>query len=313
MVLFKILMSLIVFKHAMCLNNLILTKQQSLELTLIPCKNNEDCRDVGGVCVNEFCKCGDQPFCSEQTTILVNKIGESCTDNRECNVEHSQCTEGKCECMKDMVPTPNQKTCLKMSTGLGGECEDSVQCSAKTPSSHCQENKCVCQQHMHGHNGSCYKTVDLGQRCAETNECIKTEHSRCVEAKCTCEEEYVAGAAKCLIKAKGIDSPCSEDVQCVITLGSGSQCFNGYCRCKELFQVKNSTGKCVQDMLLGDKCETNADCHQPGSGESRLECILGDCKCKSDYQQFDGYCLSSSVALKPTSVLLGLFMLFLFF
>lgn len=48
-----------------------------------------------------------------------------------------------------------------VSTGLGGECEDNVQCSAKTPSSHCQENKCVCQQHMHGHNGSCYKTVGM--------------------------------------------------------------------------------------------------------------------------------------------------------
>lgn len=48
---------------------------------------------------------------------------------------------------------------MLVSEGIGSSCEDSVQCFSKTEFSGCQRNKCVCQQHTHEYNGSCYRDV----------------------------------------------------------------------------------------------------------------------------------------------------------
>lgn len=48
---------------------------------------------------------------------------------------------------------------ILVSEGLNTECEYSVQCYAKVENSGCQYNKCVCLEHMHDFNGSCYKNI----------------------------------------------------------------------------------------------------------------------------------------------------------
>ncbi|KAF7276993.1 hypothetical protein GWI33_009579, partial [Rhynchophorus ferrugineus] len=43
-----------------------------------------------------------------------------------------------------------------------------------------------------------------------------------------------------------------------------------------------------------DRCVSHSDCHSPEPGDNRLECILGECKCHSDYVEVYGYCTSGS-------------------
>ncbi|KAK9887580.1 hypothetical protein WA026_023388 [Henosepilachna vigintioctopunctata] len=127
---------------------------------LFPCLENSDCERVNGTCENLFCKCNNSYNCKAAIPILVNKLGESCETIKECNIEYSVCDENKkCSCINEYIHSSNERKCLKTASGLGGDCEESAQCYNKTPLTVCQENKCVCQQHMHEYNRSCYKNV----------------------------------------------------------------------------------------------------------------------------------------------------------
>lgn len=52
----------------------------------------------------------------------------------------------------------------------------------------------------------------------------------------------------CLPIAEKPNATCTDDIQCTTSLGKGSGCIGGYCKCKEIYQFKNSINKCVRDM-----------------------------------------------------------------
>ncbi|CAH0559403.1 unnamed protein product [Brassicogethes aeneus] len=301
---FKVLISFVVLKYTMS-TDLILRNTASGDI--IPCDTDDDCDDVEGKCIESFCNCNGSSVCMDEGGVLVTKIGESCKSNKNCNIDGAFCSRGRCICDIGMIASNSFKTCLSISDGLDSMCEENVQCAAITPFSLCQDNKCVCQQNRHPFNGTCYKTVEIGKKCADHIECSQTQHSECVDSTCRCKNDYGFSDTKCWPLVKGLGGPCTKDIQCKPILGYGSECYQGFCKCQDLFQLKNTTGKCVKDMLLGETCMDHFDCHQPGQGVSRLECILGECKCKSSYIKLDGYCLSSS---SNTSIFLPL-MLFL--
>lgn len=154
----------------------------------------------------------------------------------------------------------------------------------------------------------------LGLPCTRDEECSHTDFSSCRSDVCDCNQDYVKSKTdlKCLLKSQNFSSLCYEDIQCSSSFGFGSICDNGLCSCTELHQYKASINKCVLDarkssfvelpkdlitifLGLGEECSTHTDCHQPGHGESRLECIIGICKCKPDYFEDEGYCISSQL------------------
>ncbi|KAJ8933192.1 hypothetical protein NQ314_014165 [Rhamnusium bicolor] len=90
----------------------------------------------------------------------------------------------------------------------------------------------------------------LGQHCKNNGECSFVAFSECRNSKCTCIEKYVASTrgSRCLLVAKEVRSPCVDDAQCTRQLGGASGCMDGFCECKEMYQLKNDTNKCVRDM-----------------------------------------------------------------
>ncbi|KAJ8958293.1 hypothetical protein NQ318_017439 [Aromia moschata] len=144
--------------------------------------------------------------------------------------------------------------------------------------------------------------IELGQDCKELAECVFIEFAECKNSKCACVTNYVENRnrSRCLLVADGVGSVCVEDAQCKKQLGGASECKDGQCACKEMYQLKNATNTCVREMLLGDTCKDHSDCHGPYPGLSRLECILGVCKCRAMYNELDGYCISSSQKFKAS-------------
>ncbi|CAH1971230.1 unnamed protein product [Acanthoscelides obtectus] len=180
---------------------------------------------------------------------------------------------------------------------MGSSCIEDVQCYTKTAHTVCRDNKCDCHEHMHHHNGTCYNNVALSQACTTELECSLTHAAFCLRGKCSCLDSHAPNrnATKCLPVALGHGASCEDDVQCTVTLGGASECHQGTCTCKEMYQLKASIGKCVRDMLLGDTCAEVSDCHEPFEGNTtRLECILGVCKCQPSYVEVDGFCINSS-------------------
>ncbi|XP_018580304.1 prion-like-(Q/N-rich) domain-bearing protein 25 [Anoplophora glabripennis] len=264
-----------------------------------PCEGNDDCLDFGNdsTCGEDgFCICNSSKICIGKTGVVVTKVGLECVRNNDCKIEQAECSDGKCMCKTEHVASPDEKTCLKISEGIGSSCEDSVQCYSKIQFSGCQHNKCVCQQHTHEYNGSCYRDVELDQNCNNDGECAFVPFSECLNSKCSCMKRYVASikGSRCLPLAEGLRSSCVDNAQCTEILGSGSECSKGICDCKEMYQFNNKTNKCIIDILLGEICQKHSDCHEPLREASRLECILGECKCKSFYTEVNGYCISSS-------------------
>ncbi|XP_044757282.1 prion-like-(Q/N-rich) domain-bearing protein 25 [Coccinella septempunctata] len=267
---------------------------------LIPCKMDGDCTHYNGFCLDGFCKCNNSTFSCKlnQDSTLVNKIGESCQSTNECNLDSAFCGKNNtCVCEDGYLPSENKMKCLRTATRLGDDCEESAQCYSGIPSTGCHKDKCVCQPHMHEFNGSCYKNVGLGETCQLIEECSMTPHATCVKTKCQCRENYVSNGTVCLIKANGINFTCDADLQCKAQLGEGSECSYGSCKCKEVFHFKASINQCVHDILLNEQCGEHRDCHQPGTGPSRLECLVGVCKCKSPYLEEGGFCINSSTSV----------------
>lgn len=283
---------------------------------LIPCKTNTECAPYDGICDKQvgFCKCNNTFNCKlDAIRTLVNKLGETCQTTGDCNMDFSFCDDQKrCVCEEGYVVSENKMKCLASATRLGDDCEESGQCYHEIPSSGCYQKKCVCQDHMHEYNGSCYKNVGLGETCQLIGECSMTSHATCVKTKCQCRENYVSNGSECLLKANGLNFTCDADLQCKTQLGQGSECSNGSCKCSEVFHFKASINQCVHDILLNEQCGEHRDCHQPGTGPSRLECLLGVCKCKSPYLQEGSFCISSSTSVVVIrSILLFLGTMFL--
>lgn len=91
----------------------------------------------------------------------------------------------------------------------------------------------------------------LGGNCTHDGECSGTKFSKCQEStKCTCTDNFVVSenASRCLAVATSPKMECFEDIQCSATLGSAAVCTSGTCKCKELYQLKKNTNRCVRDM-----------------------------------------------------------------
>ncbi|KAF2879768.1 hypothetical protein ILUMI_26411 [Ignelater luminosus] len=289
----------IIFKISMGLAKYHFIEKNDLEDKFpIPCDTIQQCEEFGlnaFKCVDNVCVCKDK-MCEEPTIeVVVTKIGKDCKESLECKIEQSFCNEkGKCDCITNTVASEDKRKCLNVSYLIGSFCQENAQCASLNGI--CKEGKCGCPEDMHISKGICFKTVMLGLPCKKDEECSHTEFSNCKSHVCVCNQDYVKSKTdlKCLLKSQNFSSSCTEDIQCLSSFGLGSICDNGLCLCTELHQYKASINKCVLDARLGEQCSSHTDCHQPGRGESRLECFLGVCKCKSDYFEDEGYCIFNS-------------------
>ncbi|XP_060524637.1 prion-like-(Q/N-rich) domain-bearing protein 25 isoform X2 [Cylas formicarius] len=227
--------------------NSLLGSAQEHNLALTPCENDVECSHLqNATCKNKFCECLGTKFCADKIATVVNKIGEKCTDDGECNIGYSECQRGGCACSTGRVAPEDGRRCLTASK-LNESCEDSVQCRSTDPRSECQNNECVCQQQMHEYDGVCYKNVGLGEHCNATGDCSLVQFSKCL-VHCRCKNGYLRSDSgdKCLPVGKKISDPCSEDIQCSAELGAAI-CKDGHCGCMDSYQFQWKSNKCVRD------------------------------------------------------------------
>ncbi|KAF5301022.1 hypothetical protein FQR65_LT09005 [Abscondita terminalis] len=262
----------------------------------VPCENDDQCRELNFEnCLNNTCRCANKNNCVKANSVIyTTRIGTYCSLSSQCYIENSYCSNGKCECLNQTIASNDGRRCLKINTELNSACEQSSQCV--NVNAECIDGQCLCPQNMHSVEGMCYNSAGIESPCQKDEECALTEFSHCVDMECQCNTEYVYSKtySKCLLKAGNISSKCLENSQCTSMLGFGSECFRGYCFCKDLYNYKRSINKCVRDTLLGNQCGNHSDCHQIGHGENRLECLLGVCKCKLPYSEISEYCVRNS-------------------
>ncbi|CAH1121082.1 unnamed protein product [Ceutorhynchus assimilis] len=266
--------------------------------------SDSDCESLeNAVCINHFCQCNGSKFCEEKLQTKVTKLGENCKIEADCNIKHSVCEDGKCKCEDGRVGSTDVRTCLKVADGLGSDCEDRVQCFTKIPHTICKNEKCACQEKTHQFNGTCFEDIALGQKCNHPGECTITPFAKCMDGECICKEGYVpnSAATKCLEIANRINDPCYEDIQCITKFGPAI-CKQGFCMCEDMYKFKLAKGICIRDILLDEACQFNTDCKSIDQ-ESRLECILGKCKCRSEYVEKLGSCTSSAAYILEHTML----------
>ncbi|CAG9860996.1 unnamed protein product [Phyllotreta striolata] len=275
---------------------------------LIPCEDDNDCTGFeNATCINAFCTCNGTTTCLRKFTVGVSRIGENCTETDECLVKNSECRNNTCSCENGFVKTTNGRKCLKISDGVDSSCEDDVQCYTKTNHTICRNNKCACNG-THQVNGACFKNAKLGESCKVNPECSLNKFSSCVNSTCQCNVNYTSGLNNtvCLPVSLSANSSCVEKAQCTVSMGDNAHCVDGLCNCKELYYYKDKINKCVEDKFYGERCATHSDCHNPfPEKESRLECIIGECKCRSGFIEKHGICIDPS---SSSQVLASLFL-----
>ncbi|KAF5295303.1 hypothetical protein FQA39_LY13168 [Lamprigera yunnana] len=269
------------------------------ENVAISCTNDEYCIGLGfkGLkCVNGICQCKEKTSCQKiSIPRVITKIDKYCNFSFECYMHNSYCFQAKCTCINGTISSKDKRRCLKVNEELDSGCEEDGQCDKLN--AFCMNKRCKCSPRMHNKNGICYKSIELDSHCERNEQCSLTEFTECKNNTCKCDENHVRSKnnSMCFLKAVRIFSSCVESTQCSSTLGHGVYCDDGLCKCLELYNYRNTTNKCVLDVLLNNECGDHSDCHEPNKEEKRLECILGVCKCKLPYFEKDGYCVKSKL------------------
>ncbi|GLV31423.1 hypothetical protein CBL_07185 [Carabus blaptoides fortunei] len=293
-------------------------------LIKVQCMDREACSSVfgnGGDCVNNTCICVDKSGClkrSGRSMSAVTEIGVECTEDKQCNIQHSTCSDEKCVCKEDYVPSSDKRTCLEISGGLTQNCQEDIQCLTKIQFSICDKktNKCVCDEIHHRNKFRCWPNVYLGGTCKREEECSYIKFARCGTMYCECMEGYVPATDKqhCLPIANTTNLECEEADQCRNLYGEGAICHHNVCDCDAVHRVANSSG-CPS--RLNKPCSDIIEC-QSYSDDFSMQCTEGKCECAPPYLEEDGYCngtatISSTVPVFILLLIHTCILLYIFF
>ncbi|KAF2884044.1 hypothetical protein ILUMI_22162 [Ignelater luminosus] len=152
------------------------------------CEEDEDCTKISNsFCIDQKCQC--KPNNREEKKTCLPNIGASCSKTSLCTIENSVCgTDSNCTCVDDFVPTANNLRCLKVATGLDGECEIDTQCSTAVRNSQCAQNSCKCINNYKQVNDTCHPQKLMGDLCTDVTQCHIMLNSRvqCRNSICQC-------------------------------------------------------------------------------------------------------------------------------
>lgn len=80
----------------------------------------------------------------------ISGLDAFCETSMVCTTPHSECSQGICACVKDYVPSPDNKKCLEIAQGFRAPCEESIQCSDPFgPDAKCLNMQCECRTGYH--------------------------------------------------------------------------------------------------------------------------------------------------------------------
>ncbi|XP_057335804.1 fibrillin-1-like [Microplitis mediator] len=229
------------------------------------CEQAKDCQNVEhSDCSSGKCECKDNYF--EQDEQCVKGIGANCTQDSECKVIGSECTEKKCHCLENMHPANNRSYCIRNAAVPFDFCEKDDDCSAVMHTS-CDDKKCECQEPYFASNEKC--VAELGAYCEKPSDC-NIENVFCSDKKCFCPENMHLAENKtsCIRNATALGDFCerAEDCQKV----EHSNCSSSKCECENNYFEQNK--QCVKGM--GADCTNKSECMVIDS-----ECTGNKCSC----------------------------------
>ncbi|XP_040074577.1 prion-like-(Q/N-rich) domain-bearing protein 25 [Ixodes scapularis] len=135
---------------------------------------------------------------SQNTTRDGKRIGDQCTANEECPLEHSTCkpnnaesTSGTCQCDTEhpVLSSRNDVSCLQ-AADVDQPCVDSAQCQYKDDSSQCEDQVCRCKTGFSLEQGRCEVKID-GALCQTSNACLDP-NAECVGGHCVCRTGFAS-------------------------------------------------------------------------------------------------------------------------
>nr|CAD7409987.1 unnamed protein product [Timema cristinae] len=163
------------------------------------CSSDDDCNPLGSYvsCYSGSCSCDSNYYKNPSTNagepLCLPGIGGKCS-KYDCQLDNTSCSSfNVCSCDDSFTPSEKKDRCLKVALEEGDNCTEHTQCSIKLGSSQCVDGSCVCLEHYHYLNGSCWETRTLGESCTSLSECLKESSQNSVECrnnKCQCGFNY---------------------------------------------------------------------------------------------------------------------------
>ncbi|KAI8130185.1 hypothetical protein FF38_11893 [Lucilia cuprina] len=291
---------------------------QSDELLELNCINETQCKQfqhsgIKSACIEEQCHCsssnGDNVKCQPLNHKVNNIIGGPCPcqqPNAECDTQ-----QDVCYCASNFMPSSDKRRCIAKMVALGEKCELDSQCQKVDFNAICHESskQCICMDQFINNEGKCTSIVGNKSFCSNDEQCTEKygENTQCsnITQHCICKPEHFASIdnARCLKISKYLEA-CTENIQCMGTMGPGGKCTENVCQCSEKYFVEEKKTEkdvvetvCTAVVERGHYCRIDEDCYQRQLNESQqsMDCIYGECNCKMGFNSYnDGDCIEGS-------------------
>uniref|UniRef100_A0A1I8QCZ6 EB domain-containing protein n=1 Tax=Stomoxys calcitrans TaxID=35570 RepID=A0A1I8QCZ6_STOCA len=293
--------------------------QSEVDLLEMKCLNQQQCTQyehtgIKADCIYDHCLCtsssGDHVKCKPVEHKLGNIIGSPCPCRQ---IPHAECDEKQdmCYCAKGYMPSKDRRRCITKKAELGERCEMDSQCQKSDYNAICHPDvkECVCMDLFVNDNGTCISVVGPKFVCSNDIECTKNflNNTKCFEnTHCVCTDGYVASFDNSHCQnVTGYLETCTENIQCIATLGPGGKCKENTCQCTEKYFPEQHKSPidgrlitfCSPVVERGQYCRYTEDCYQRqlDMTEQTMDCIYGECNCKLGFMVFnDGECVPGS-------------------
>ncbi|XP_053597720.1 neurogenic locus notch homolog protein 2 [Microplitis demolitor] len=248
------------------------------------CEQTGDCQKIKqSICSNSKCECVNNYF--EQNKLCVKGIGADCTQDFECKVIGSECTEKKCHCLENMHLANNRSRCVRNAIAVFDYCEKNDDCKAINHTS-CLDNKCKCKDQYFASNEQC--VAKLGTPCNKPTDC-NIENVSCSGNRCSCPENMHLAVNKtsCIKKATVPFDFCEQAEDCIFVMHS--DCLDNRCKCKNYYSPTNR--KCIAE--LGAPCNKPTDCNI-----ENVDCSGNKCLCPENMHlaRNESSCIKNALA-----------------
>ncbi|XP_076392015.1 uncharacterized protein LOC105663483 isoform X2 [Megachile rotundata] len=198
----------------------------------------------------------------------------ACGSDIDCTVASSSCKNGTCQCPTGYVYNGKMTSCIKVATGYGEACEESIQCSRFLfNGGACINSTCVCVEGYYYMHGRCNAYSGLSGKCHKDVDCHVTgdfEAVSCVNGICKCSSGYYQREYRsCRPIAKGVGDKCFINNDC--KFNSTAYCSYDYvCTLpEESLRMSKSLTKdntpehtYTYQMGINQTCTENVDCEK---------------------------------------------------
>nr|XP_026483068.1 prion-like-(Q/N-rich) domain-bearing protein 25 [Vanessa tameamea] len=227
----------------------------------------------------------------------------TCSLDQDCtSLSGSICNSGACECRPGQQAVRGGRECVDISPYLESPCVEDHQCARLFSGYHCLSSGgnntgiCFCQEGYHYFHGRCWKSLEFGDSCTRSEEClgiIRDPFSLTCNGVCQCAEGYIErqrGECRRVTLASG--GGCVLDQDC--------QFPNGACNQETFTCVESAPTQMNTDTEFADKIHTSIKmaansnkmaaqrtiCDSSVPCPSPFECsAFGVCVCPSGYYE----------------------------